>query len=77
MQIALLHARLKAIKRSRNCTWGWSEKMLSAAKQRRGADLPGRMRESLERDQRNESALADKAAEDIPLYFFPSKSAKR
>lgn len=50
--------------------------MLSAAKQRRGADLPGRMRESLERDQRNESALADKAAEDIPLYFFHSECKK-
>lgn len=34
-------------------------------------------RESLERDQRNESALADKAAEDVPLYFFHFKSAKR
>lgn len=64
---------LKEIKRSRNCTWEWNEKMLSAAKQRRRADLPRRIRE-LARDQRNESALAEKGAEGMFLYFFLCKS---
>lgn len=73
--VHLVHvSTLKKIKRSRNCTLEWNEKMLSAAKQRRRADLPRRMRErELARDQRNESALAEKGAEGMFLYFFLCK----
>lgn len=36
----------------------------------------GENERELARDQRNESALAEKAAEDMFLYFYHSKSAK-
>lgn len=78
VQIALLRvSALKAIKKTGNCTWEWNQKMLSAAKQRkRKSGFAGEHERELARDQRNESALTEKAAEDTFLYFYQPKSAK-